>query len=97
MGSISTNMTVCGPSERQDQPGIPAMFIHVFFFFVFALKTCAGHSLYLPGGSRPQYGRHIYVHPSQDSNSRPRDQAAKALTTELWRRTTLSHECGKLF
>ena len=23
-------------------------------------KTCAGHSLLLPGGSRPQYGRHIY-------------------------------------
>ena len=44
----------------------------------------AGHSLYLPGGSRPQYGRHIYISPSQGSNPRPPDQTAEGLTAELW-------------
>ena len=48
-------------------------------------KTGAGHSLYLPGGSRPQYGRHIYVRPSQGLNPRPPHQTAEALTHELWR------------
>ena len=52
-----------------------------FSFFL----TGAGHSLYLPGRSRSQYGRHIYVRPSQGSNPRPPHQTAEALTTELWR------------
>ena len=52
------------------KPGFTVVYI---FFLIFALKhrlchrnvkallkkTGAGHSLYLPGGSRPQYGRHI--------------------------------------
>ena len=48
-------------------------------------NTGAGHSLYLPGGSRAQYDRHIHVRPSQGSNPRPSHQTANALTTELWR------------
>ena len=52
------------------------------FFLLFFKKTCARHSLYLPGGSRPQYGRHIYVSSGQGSNPRPPDQTAKALTTD---------------
>ena len=58
-------------------------YVHCNILFL----TRAGHSLYLPGGFRPQYGRHIYVHPSQGSNLQPPDQTVNALTTELWRRT----------
>ena len=60
------------------------MFHTSFFFFL----NRAGHSHYLPGGSRPQYGRHIYVRPSQGSNPGPPDQTAEAQTTELSRRTS---------
>ena len=42
----------------------------------------AGHSLYLPGGSRPQYDRHIYARTSQGSNPRPPDKTSEALTTD---------------
>ena len=39
----------------------------------------------------PQYGRHIYVRPSQGSNPRSPDQTAEALTTEPWRQICYKH------
>ena len=44
-------------------------------------KSRAGHSLYLPGGSRPQYGRHIYLSNSVKLEPIAGGAAAVAITS----------------